>query len=144
MFNTLFGSRGGNASSTAFVAGVIALAGSFYFSGGEDSKNALFLCATGAVLFGVSWFLDRSYLKERISEQARVTEMDSIYRDMDEIRNKIDCCKRSCSARMNEGIEGIHRRLNEEIRDVHSCIESSCRTSSSTDKCCKKQVLSEN
>lgn len=140
---TLFGNRGGNGSNTTFVLGVVALVGSFYFSDGGDSKNAIFLCAAGAVLFGISWFMDRSYYKERLADQSRISEMDSIYRDLDEIRDKIDCCKKSCNARVHGEVDGLNRRIDDEIRDVHCCIKNTCHTSSSTDKCCKKQILNE-
>ena len=124
MLSTLFGNRGGGGSNTAFVLGAVALVGSFYFSDGGDSKNALFLCAAGAVLFGVSWFLDRSYYRERLDDQARSSEMDSIYRDLEEIRNKIDCCKKSCKTNTYEEIDILNRRIDNEVRDLHDAVAS--------------------
>ena len=122
---SFFGNRGGNGSNTTFVLGVVALVGSFYFSDGGDSKNAIFLCAAGAVLFGISWFMDRSYYKERLADQSRISEMDSIYRDLEEIREKINCCKKSCNTNVSEEIDGVHRRIDNEVRDLHDAMASS-------------------
>lgn len=128
MLSSFFGNRSGSGSNTAFVLGAVALVGSFYFSDGGDSKNALFLCAAGAVLFGVSWFLDRSYYRERLDDQARASEMDSIYRDIDQIRDKIDCCKKSCNSNTNNEIDMVNRRIDNEIRDLHDVVDSmKCR-----------------
>ena len=127
MLSAFFGNRGGNGSNTTFVLGAVALVGSFYFSDGGDSKNALFLCAAGAVLFGISWFLDRSYYRDRLDDQARTSEMDSIYRDLDEIRNKIDCCKKSCKTSMNVEIDDLRRRVEENDNNIHSYVNEQVR-----------------
>lgn len=132
---TLFGNRSGRGSNTAFILGAVALVGSFYFNDGGDSKNALFLCAAGAVLFGISWFLDRTYYKEVIDDQARASQFDSIYRDLDEIRDKIDCCKKSCKTSLNEEMDGIHRRIDNEVRDLHDGVSSA--------KCLAKKEIDE-
>ena len=127
MLSTLFGNRGGSGSNTAFVLGAVALVGSFYFSDGGDSKNALFLCAAGAVLFGVSWFLDRSYYRERLDDQARSSEMDSIYRDIDQIRDKIDCCKKSCRNHVDVEVDDLRRRVEENDNNIHSYVNEQVR-----------------
>jgi len=125
----------GSASNTLLFLGAVSLAGSFYLNNNGDTKNAMFLCAGSAILFLISWFMNRSELKAIVSSYERSSELDSIYRDLDNLSEKIAGCKKDCCRKMNEEMDGVNRRIDKEFCDI----KKMCKTNSY----CKKELLNE-
>lgn len=121
----IFGSCGrrGSGANTLLFLGALSLAGSFYFSNNGDAKNAMFLCAGSAILFLVSWFVDRAALKGIIASNERSSEMDSIYRELDKLNDSVRSCKTECTRLMDEEVGHVHRRIDDEVDSVLKTVD---------------------
>ncbi len=120
----IFGSCGrrGSGVNTLLFLGALSLAGSFYFSNNGDTKNAMFLCAGSAILFLVSWFVDRASLKGIIASNDHSSEMDAIYRELDKLNDSVRSCKTELARELNEEMDGVNRRIDSEVGSAYNYV----------------------